>query len=127
MNISFAWTTRAFIARRKSCTRRDWPSHYAEKFPPGSYHLAYNRQARFGGKPIGDLRVTELLYESTAIIPDSDWEAEGFAYLESIGAKCGTVTPRQLWDQWHDDPATLYVVRFDIISISVPTTGDLFR
>lgn len=126
MNISFAWTSPAFIARRKTCTRRDWTADYALKFLPDTRCVAYNRSPRNGGKPIGDLRIVELTCETTAIIPDSDWEAEGFAYLESIGAKCGKLTPRQLWDQWHDDPITLYVVRFDIISVSIPTTGELF-
>ena len=126
MHISFAWTAPAFIARRKRCTRRDWPDHYAERFPIGSEHVATSRQLRYGGHPIGTLGILDIYKEDTALIPDSDWEAEGFAYLTGIGARCGKLTPREIWDDWHEHPRILWVVRFDPLSIAVPTTGDLF-
>ena len=54
--------------------------------------------------------------ESTADIPNSDWEAEGFAYLESIGATVNGMPPRQLWRIWKElEPVELWVVRFEII------------
>lgn len=34
-NISFAWTTDALLAGRKTCTCRDWERDYAERFKAG--------------------------------------------------------------------------------------------
>jgi hypothetical protein len=44
MDLSFAWTTPALIADRKSCTRRDWSADYAARFRDG-----LNRDAMLGG------------------------------------------------------------------------------
>lgn len=125
MYVSFAWTSPAYVARRKRCTRRDWPDHYAEKFVIGSEHVATSRQLRYGGHPIGTFGIEDIYKGSSAKVPDGDWEAEGFAYLTQIGAMCGKRTPRQIWDEWFEHPMDLWVVRFQILTISVPTTLDL--
>ena len=44
--------------------------------------------------------------------------AEGFAYLESIGAKVGKLPPRQLWRIWRElKPQELWIVRFEVVEI----------
>jgi hypothetical protein len=116
--ISFSWTTPAVKARRKSVTRRDWDRGYAHTFQKGELVQAYDRSPRFGGKRFGMIGILEKPYvESTDQIPDSDWEAEGFAYLEGIGATMNGMTPRRLWDMWHLKPSFQWVVRFEIIEI----------
>ena len=117
--ISFAWTTPALLARRKTCTRRQWLHSTAERFQSSELVQAYDKQPRFKGKKVGIIRLTEMPYlESTAKAPDSDWEAEGFAYLESIGATVNGLEPRQLWRNWRElEPEELWVVRFEVVEV----------
>ena len=117
--VSFAWTTPALLARRKTCTRSKWLGRFAERFQAGELVQAWDKQPRFKGKRVGIIRLTEKPYlESTADAPDSDWEAEGCAYLESIGAKVGKLPPRQLWRIWRElKPQELWIVRFEVVEI----------
>lgn len=116
--ISFAWTTPAIKARRKTVTRREWDPDYAARFTKGDIITGYDRSPRFGGKPICKIRLVETPQRQWSNhIPDTDWEAEGFAYLESIAATCGKATPREIWIQWSAEPVLLYVVRFAIIEL----------
>lgn len=117
MNISYAWTTDALLARRKTCTRRDWSDDYAKRFPEGSIHNAYNRQARFGGKKVATVQIVLTPYpERSCDIPDEDFENEGFAYMEEKGLLIRGITPREFFDNWRESPQILYVVRFKLIS-----------
>lgn len=86
--ISFAWTTPALLAGRKTVTRRDWQLGYASGFHAGDLVAAYNRSPRHGGRQVATIRLTRAPYlESTKEAPPEDYEAEGLAYLDSIGAK----------------------------------------
>ena len=114
--ISFAWTTPALLAGRKTCTRREWDDGYARRFHAGDLIAAYDKSPRSGGKQVATIRLTSNPYKAlTSDMPDSDWEAEGFAYLTEIGAKVNGHTPRELWDDWHRRPVTLWVVRFELV------------
>ena len=115
--ISFAWTTPAIKARRKTCTRRDWNDVYAGRFQAGELLAGYNRSPRFGGHQIAIVQLTVKPYkEPLRDVPDSDWEAEGFAYLTEIGALInGGMTPQQLWNLWRQTQALEWVIRFEIV------------
>lgn len=116
--ISFAWTTPAILARRKRCTRRDWNDDYADRFNAGDLLAGYNRSPRFGGHQISIIQLTVKPYkEPLRDVPDSDWEAEGFAYLSEIGARVNGITPQQLWDTWKQTPDPEWVVRFEIVDL----------
>jgi hypothetical protein len=116
--ISFAWTTPAIQARRKTCTRRDWDDDYAEKFKSGQLLAGYDKSPRFKGHQITVIQLNGKPYkDDTYRAPESDWEAEGFAYLSSIGAKVFGVTPEELWKLWHTQHKYLWVVRFDILEL----------
>lgn len=120
MIISFAWTTPALLAGRKTVTRREWPAHYARRFKAGTVHQAWSRspRCRVGAYHVADIRLLEAPYlECSTDIPPSDWEAEGFAYLESIGATMDGVRPQDLWDVWLLNPRDLYVVRFELVRV----------
>lgn len=78
--ISFAYTTPAFLARRKTVTRRDWDDDYARSFMVGRVFSAFDKQPRFGGVRIGRARVVAIDKQPLVQMPDSDYEAEGFAY-----------------------------------------------
>ena len=114
--ISFAWTTPAVKVKVKTCTRRDWTENYASRFREGQHLMGYDRNPRIGGKPFQEVVLTQVPYrERYCDVPDSDWEAEGFAYLESIGAKVHGMTPREIWRTWKADTTPCWVVRFDYV------------
>jgi hypothetical protein len=117
--ISFAWTTAALLAGRKTVTRRDWSPRWARQFHKGDLVAAYDRQPRYGGKQVATLRLTsDPYFESTASAPEEDYEAEGFAYLQERGAIVDGLEPRALWRVWHrpSTPRKMWVVRFEVIS-----------
>lgn len=117
--ISFGWTTPAILDKKKTCTRRDWDEGYARKFKAGELVAAYDRTPRVGGHQIAVLRLTRApYYEWAWDMPDSDWEAEGFEYLASIGAKCNGFTPAQLWAQTRAHPEHLWVIRFEVLELT---------
>jgi hypothetical protein len=72
------------------------------------------------GSPIGKLRITAVPdRQSTHAMPYADFEKEGFAYLESIGATVGNdkLTPGEFWNRWVQDGEMLWVVRFEPVEI----------
>lgn len=119
--ISFAWTTPALLAGHKTCTRREWSERWAQQFRADDRVSAYDRQPRFGGRQVAVIELIEHPYrQSTGEAPDSDWEAEGFAYLESIGAKVDGMPPKVLWRAWKLHPRMMWVVRFRLVEGSYP-------
>lgn len=80
--ISFSYTTAALLAGAKSCTRRDWNHRYAQTFQAGERMAAYNRSPRFHGDHVATIRLlAKPTFEPLADMPDSDYDAEGFAWL----------------------------------------------
>ncbi len=117
--ISFAWTTPALLAGRKTVTRRDWRTSYAALFARGDLVQAYSQNPRHGGRQVATIRLTRDPYlESTSRVAPADYVDEGFAYLEGIGAKVNGMTPRELWESWHVDPQDLWVIRFEVVRVS---------
>lgn len=118
--ISFAWTTPALLAGRKTVTRRDWNPEFARRFHKGDLVGAYNRSPRHGGEQVAIIRLTEEpCREWTSDAPPEDYEAEGFAYLQEAGKKVDGMEPRTLWRIWHW-PSTarfLWVVRFELVEV----------
>jgi hypothetical protein len=118
--ISFAWTTPALLAGAKTCTRRDWKPEYAMRFHAGDICLAYNKQPRFGGKPVAKIRLTwDPIFESTKLAPSSDYEAEGFAWLKKHGILViGKYDVDRLWWVWTvGDGFDKWVVRFELLEV----------
>ena len=122
MIISFAWTTPALLAGRKTVTRRDWTKAYAHRFHAGELEQAWDRTPRIGGHQVAIIRLVFAPYPGhTGMMPKSDYEAEGFAYLEEQGLLCDGMHPRIFWQAWKAADLPLYVVRFGLESI---TPGD---
>lgn len=78
MILSFAWTTRALLERRKTVTRRRWTPAYAEKFAPGMLVDAYDRNPRFGGVKVAVIRILSIRREPLEAITADDVVREGF-------------------------------------------------
>lgn len=116
--ISFSWTTPALVNGEKTVTRRDWKDSHASRFSQGDIVKAYDRRPDLGGRPVALIRLTHTPYrQSTERIPPMDWWGEGFAYLQSIGKKVGGKAPRELWDEWKDNPVDVWVIRFDMVEL----------
>jgi hypothetical protein len=117
--ISFAWTTPALLAGAKTCTRRDWKMEYAFRFKKGDLCLAYDKQPRFGGKPVAIIRLTATpIFESTKRAPLSDYAAEGFSWLKAHGIMViGKYDVDMLWKVWRMEGFDKWVVRFELVEI----------
>lgn len=118
MIISFAWTSPALIAGRKTVTRRDWTPEHAAKFRAGDTVQAYDANPRNGGKRIALIRLTADPYvERSNETPPEDYAREGFAYLLDNGHTDKGVTALDIWIDWHRNPVDQYVVRFEVITL----------
>jgi hypothetical protein len=82
--LSFAYTSPAYDARVKTCTRRNWVAQYAARFRPGVQFMGYSRSPRYQGKPLHASRVISCVQEPRWMMPDSDFETEGFAFLSNV-------------------------------------------
>lgn len=125
--ISFAWTTSALLSGAKTCTRRAWPPTYAACFHKGDLVAAYDRSPRYRGKQVAVIRLTENPYrQNTADAPDTDFEAEGLAWMEEQGILIRKHVPRVFWRAWKLAKETVYVVRFELLRPSLGAGGLVF-
>lgn len=116
--ISFAWTTPALVAGRKTVTRREWTDRYASTFRASQVVDAYNRQPRFRGERVATIRLTRPPYkQSTRDAPDEDYAAEGFQYLEELGVAVDGMAPKLLWRAWKLYPRDMWVIRFELVQL----------
>lgn len=115
MIISFAHTTPALLAGRKTVTRRDWKPEHAAKFKPGMICDAWNyspRVVKRNPHKVAEIEIVSVTRESTKDMPDSDYAAEGFGYLDEIEGGRYWVC---FFSRWIRFPETLYVVRFKVV------------
>lgn len=130
--VSFAWTTPALLAGRKTVTRRDWSPDYGRLFRAGDIVIAYDRSPRNGGKPVARLRLTaDARLEPDADAPDADWEAEGFAWFwereiaradrdDPGSVPAGAIADRVSWEgfaAWRRAGGRSWVIRFEVIEV----------
>ena len=112
--IAFTWTTAAFLAGVKICTRRSWNEHYAAKFRAGMVLQGWNRGPRNGGHIQGIIKLTVKPYkENTSDMPEEDYENEGLAWMERQGILIQGKSPRVFWETWKQAAEDVYVVRFE--------------
>lgn len=127
--ISFAWTTPALLAGRKTCTRREWDANYARRFKAGDLVAAYERSPRTGGKQVATIRLTaDPVLEPLSAMPVTDYEAEGFAFFDEH-PELLPKTKSVIWAQrfgggveqfvaaYANDPREEWVIRFELMSV----------
>lgn len=125
MIISFAWTTAALLAGRKTVTRRQWMRSYAEKFYKGQIIDAYDKQPRFGGKRIAVIQLThDPVYQLDADMPDADFEGEGFAFMAEhpeLIPKAFQMRPMETmidrFGLWRESGGRSWVIRFKLVQV----------
>ena len=121
--ISFAFTTPALLAGRKTVTRRLWKDTWAAGFKAGDLVAAYDRNPRNGGHQVATIRLTaDPVKERTGTMPDSDYDAEGFAWLQGMrsatdhlkNAPVGAWS-KEAFQEWRDRDELLWVIRFELV------------
>lgn len=121
MHISYGWTSPAVKARRKNRTRRAWKDSHAKKFKPGTLFQMLDKDYRYKGKCFGIGRIVSVHKEPIADMPDSDYEAEGFAYLHANPHLVPKSMPIDVSPEgfraWRDSGEVYYTVTFEIVAL----------
>lgn len=116
MIIAFAWTAPALLAGAKTVTRRAWSQGHARRFRAGVLVDAWDKAPRFGGRAIAQVRVMRAPYrEHTFDMPESDYAAEGFAWIAEHGDGRARERAAAVWREWREAGHVLWVVRFDLV------------
>jgi hypothetical protein len=107
--ISFAWTTEALLAGRKTVTRRRWAERHRRSFHSGDLVQAYDKVPFQGGKRVAILRLTcDPYLERLADMPAADVAAEGGLWQDKA----------EFIDLFGGDPdEVVTVVRFELVSL----------
>lgn len=119
-NISMAYVTPSFVTMNKSVTRRNWANVTFAQYHKETKALVWNKQARFGGEPIGVMELTEYPYkENTFIMNDINYIWEGFRYLD---ARHSVIVPLSrpllcILDSWRRRAEIMTVVPFKILEV----------
>lgn len=126
--ISFAKTTPAVIARRKTRTRRFWNSNYASLFHAGDLCQAWDHVPRVkGAKRVETIRLTAdpKWEERGTPIGLMDHDAEGFTYLRSLTLDQRLPDELEvLWASWSRDGSPgCWVVNFEYVDEALREAG----
>lgn len=114
--ISFAHTTPALLAGRKTVTRREWTDRHAKQFHEGDIVDAYDKSPRNGGRKVARIRLTQKPYqERYCDVLAPDFESEGFAYIKEQGGKVLGKSVDDLWEAWRSEKSWCWVVRFELV------------
>lgn len=121
MILAFAMTTDAVRARRKRVTRRVWTDRHHEQFVKriGQLVEGWTKSPHRGGVAFCTVRITAVYKEKTCLIPDSDWEDEGFAYMTENGINLERdLSCEKMWRLWRQDQDKVTsVIRFEVVQI----------
>ena len=128
--LSFARTTAALLANRKRVTRREWSERTFAMWHirAGQDFQCWSKSPRCGGRKVAIARLVSVDWEATCRIPDSDWEAEGFAYMEEHGINLeNELDVARLWAMWRaDEDLVTAVIRFDDVRPLEGITPEMF-
>ncbi len=121
MLISFAWTTVAFLAGVKICTRRKWNDDYAEKiievYKRGESVDAWDKLPRAGGKKIGQIELAQQPFKQrTGEMTLQDYKNEGLDWMEQQGLKIQGLYPHEFFNRWVAKDEDVWVIKFKRIS-----------
>lgn len=111
--ISFAHTSPALVLGIKTVTRREWTPDYAARFRAGDLCQAWTNSPRVKrAERLGTIELVRTPYiERTSLMPDEDYEAEGFGVL------WGSEGPWD-WNLWKQQDQYMWVVRFRLVDLT---------
>ena len=115
--ISFAWITEPLLSGRKTRTRRKWSDKYANRFKVGDVCYAYDRQPRFKGKKVAEIKITSIKKEDISLATKEDYELEGFKYMEKHGLKIWGKEPADAFNEWVEEGGEYWVVDFELTKV----------
>jgi len=96
--ISFAWTTEALLAGKKTVTRRDWNDKYAASFRNGDIVAAWDQNPRYGGKKIAEIKLTRDPYKQWLHeVTDEDEIKEGGLWGDRYKYMAAMGEDREMW------------------------------
>jgi hypothetical protein len=122
--ISFASTTPALVTGNKIVTRRVWREATARQYHADDLVAAYDRNPRYKGQQVGLIQLTgDPVLEPISAMPDSDYAAEGFAWLwmNAYRLPPSTMELPLDWErfyQWRDSGAQMWVLRFALVNLT---------
>jgi hypothetical protein len=87
------------------------------RFKIGELVQAWDRSPRFKGKRISIIKILGLKKESIALMPEEDYEREGFRYFEDQGIRIRGQVPREAFAEWLREGGEYWVVDFQVVSI----------
>jgi hypothetical protein len=128
--ISIGWTLPALLAGAKTVTRQGWKERGPGRLCAGAVVPIYDRPKAFGGAQIATIRLTaDPSFEPLRDMPDSDYEAEGWRWLHDHPEAWGKAIRREdvswaAFEQWRARPYTIWVIRFELVEVSLPTGVD---
>jgi len=116
--ISMNFTLPAFVADKKSVTRRYWKDSYAKGFNKHDVLSVVDKLYK-DGQVIGTLMLTEKPYrENTFIMNDMDYIWEGFGFLDRrYDAIEGGMPLVDVFERWRAEQGMVWVVPFEILSV----------
>ncbi len=122
--LSFTWTTPALLAGAKTATRLPLADSHLGCWRAGMLVTAYREAPADGGRPVAVLQLTaDPALEPLSTTPDSDYEAEGWAWLhEHQGLlprwiAAGDCCP-QAFREWRTRATEMWVVRFRVVAVA---------
>ena len=130
MLISFAWTTAPLLAGAKTMTVREWDHRYAAHFHGGDIVDAWDKLPRAHGRKVATIKlIGDPVRGSTADLLDSDYEAEGLAWLRDhpdswpktlFGRKFHPdLVSRPAFNERRRDADPIWIIRFALVSVEV--------
>jgi len=120
-SISFGWTSPPFVTMNKTVTRRNWAQSTIKRFKKDGHFLAWSKQQRFGGEPIGIGSLTaDPFKQPTGDCGFEDlYEPEGFKWLDEYYEKIMIRTSGLVGSthRWISSNIPMTVVEFEILEV----------
>ena len=125
--ISFAKTTPALLMGAKTMTRRYWADRYALTFKRGDVCQAWNWSPRTkkihpDAQKVAEVWLIKAPYKQrTSLMTESDFEREGFAFMEENGMDIEGQNVRRFFDEWKAEDSEPWVIEFAMRGSSIST------
>lgn len=119
--LSFTWMTPALQTGNKTVTRRNWHSHEQNIYKKDDIVVAMDKKRNEGGNDIALIKIMESRLEYPQNVPESDYVAEGFEYLdlhpEMLQERNSDFALWQTWEQYRKSYSPMFLLRFTVLHV----------